>query len=336
MRHREILLAWALTLAALMVAGCRGPGAPRKEEGMALRPEAPASEFLNRIQVAERIKRNINNLATLSANIRMLSAYWREPGTRREESFRSLPLLAEMNGFLALERPPIGTRMVRFLADFPGSAAGISMLGIGEDFWITVLNPEPGAPRRIIYKGTLDRTSPRPEVYFSLRPQDIIDLLLYDELFLDPERDKSLEYMEVWPNHYILTILRAERLNMIYSRIWVDRRTLQVTHHQLFDADGSILAEARFWDYDEYPTADKRKLETLPAEMRKVAIPRRMLFLWPRENLALEVKLTGVKVNAEIKPTFFKVPETQGATEITIPARMPRLETEGWLPPGGK
>ncbi len=209
-------------------------------------------------------------------------------------------------------------KKTRFFADFPGSDKMISFLALGEDFWIVLPDPEAGERGRRILKGVLDRTWPRPNVYSSLRPQDIGDLLLYDEVFGDAEKGSGLEFMEIWPQHYIVTVLRADRPGAICSRIWVNRNTQMVTHHQLFDADGTILAEARFANYARFVAKDG---ET-------VVLPTRVILIWPREELVLDVELSKVSVNKTLKQIVFRRPsESKSGVEVeTIHPRLRRIE----------
>ena len=325
MRRIGIPLLGVLALGALVLGGCRSQ--PETRSGGTAALGAGPAEYLTRLEVMDKIRENMNNLATLSANFRVLLTHMKEtmpaPGketlkARAGKVYKAIFRVTELNGFIALERPPIGVKRVRFSADFPMSDQGFSMWALGDDFWIAVPNPDAGPRQRLIYKGALDRTVARPEAYFSLRPQDILDLMLYDELFPDPERDKGLEYMEVWPHSYIITVLRIARIGMIYSRIWVNRQTLQVSHHQIFDADGTILAEARFREYAEHPATTTKK----------VMLPTQALLVWPREELAMEVTFSTVKVNQVPRPTIFTPPSDRDATTVTIPARMPRLGEE--------
>jgi len=207
-------------------------------------------------------------------------------------------------------------KKTRFFADFPGSDRMINFLALGDEFWIVLPDPEAGPRGRRILKGMLDRTWPRPELYFSLRPQDIGDLLLYDEFFRDPEKEPGIEFMEIWPRHYILTVLRADRPGAVCSRIWVNRRTLMATHHQLFDADGTILAEARFTNYMQFAAKGGES----------VALPTRAIFIWPREQLVLDVTLATVSVNKALEQKVFRRPSERGADVQTIYPRQPRSE----------
>ena len=207
-------------------------------------------------------------------------------------------------------------KKTRFFADFPGSDRMINFLALGEEFWIVLPDPEAGAHGRRILKGALDRTWPRPDLYFSLRPQDIGDLLLYDEVFRDAEKEPGIEFMEIWPRHYILTVLRADRPGAVCSRIWVSRKTLMVTHHQLFDADGTILAEARFANYAHFAARGGEG----------VTLPTRAIFIWPREELVLDITLAQVSVNKALEPRVFRRPSERGADVQTIYPRLQRLE----------
>ena len=220
------------------------------------------------------------------------------------KSYRKDFLRTNVDGLLFLERAlrepgVVGTgkyaiRNVYFHGSVMGGK-GFQLLGVGEKFWITLPNPredEPGEPKARVITGKVKADRLRSDKLISARPQDIPDLLLFDEVdaFLSGAPD-LLCYRETWDEYYVLTFLRLDWREHVSSRIWIERKDLRVVIHQLFDSDGAILAEARFGQY-------------LPHKLRggdqTVDIPIWIWVLWPRDYTVLEMELSGVRINEEI------------------------------------
>jgi len=226
------------------------------------------------------------------------------------------------NGRFMASRSSKSPWMTRFVAEFPMLQATFSLLANGRNFWI-----RPPRPTAQLFKGTHDNTFARPEGWPTLRPQDLGVLLLCDDLFATEESERNVTYMETWPTFYVLHILRPQRKpEVIYSRIWVHRETLQIAYHQLFDADGSVVAEARLGGYKPMSVAGPKRWGRAPDETSTaeksayVEIPTEARIFWPKDKVALDIRLKHIRLNQGIEASVFDPPDESKAVVVEIPA----------------
>jgi hypothetical protein len=133
--------------------------------------------------------------------------------------------------------------------------------------------------------------------------------------------------METWPEFYVLHVLRVsdEREEPLYSRIWVDRRNMMVMAHQLFDGDGSIIAEASMKSYRAVELRPEKKwirrLKPDPNEKpqpdKQIMIPDEITIYWPKDKLAFVLRVRTVTLNGETDARLFEAPKrTQPGVDI--------------------
>lgn len=248
----------------------------------------------------------------------------------RGEPYRKRFRTSEVTARLYMYRPytpdspekPI--RRVRFTGEIIGVNRSFLLLGKDDDFLIVMPNlgvskGDPDAPRGFVYVGKAEREARRPKDFISMRPQDLSDLLLVDEVF-PALRGEYVCFMETWEDFYILNFLRQEwRPEPLYSRVWIERERLMVAIHQLFDGSGELIAEARFGSY-----------KTKSAEGIKVEaqIPTEVIFLWPRDKLVIRAKLSDLAVNGPIDEKYWKRPHTPDY-EVRDLERLKKLRRQG-------
>ena len=215
-------------------------------------------------------------------------------------------------GHILANRQPGEQRQTTMLVTFPNFRAVFEMVGLDEAFWVRKFQKT----RRFI-TGTLDPIAPRPELWTTIRPQDIGTLLFYDDLFPEEEGQKSTVYLEAWPDFYILHVLRIDRKpEPIYSRLWIHRESLRVFVHQLFDSDGALVAEARIKEYRDVPTAGERPYDRRRDDAPKVAVPATVILYWPRDRVVFNVELKNVRLNGDLDQKFFAAPDPKAGAQI--------------------
>jgi len=233
----------------------------------------------------------------------------------------SATAVAEISyGLFQATREPGEPRQTRLIATFPKRRAVLEMLAVDERFWLRKFQVS-----RLFVAGTVDITRPRPSGWTSMRPQDLGTLLLFDDLFPQEEGVPSAVYLETWPQVYILHILRVNRQpEPIYTRLWLQRSDLSVVCHQLFDADGTLVAEAQMKDHKDFPLERRRSwpLGSSALPPTSVRLPETVLIYWPRERIALQMKMKYRRINGTLDADEFAPPDpTRGAQVINIPAK---------------
>ena len=269
-------------------------------------PSAPARRDVSRKELLQIVQDNMNRLATLTAraDIQVIKQDILVPAgriadirRRAGKDYEKTYLRTEVNGGLLLSRPPHGPRKVRFSGVISGANAGFTLLGVGDEFWISMPNLErdrdnPDASRGVIYNGKTTPDEMRPRDKLSVRPQDVCDLLLQDEVYdIIQGKPETLCYCETWPDFYVLNFLRLDWPEHVFAKIWVERKNLRVAIHQIYDRSGVIVAEGRFRNY----VASKSHQGAIVVD-----VPTEIMFIWPRDHLVMEAQLSGIKVNMGI------------------------------------
>jgi hypothetical protein len=159
------------------------------------------------------------------------------------------------------------------------------------------------APRGKVLYGTFDSDTLRPRDRYSIRPQDFADLVLMAEA--RPALDgQDICYVEKWQDYYIMTFLRPDWPNHVYSKIWFERQNLTIAIHQLFDSSGELVAEARFKNYGRYAVS--------PGSKVKIDVPTQVDFLWPRDRILMRAAFVDIKLNGDIPASVFDEKRFEG------------------------
>jgi len=290
-------------------------------------PTGKPKREATRLQLLDILRENMARFYSLKArasvtvtrqDILVPATLMDEVRRRRGKPYRKRFATGELNGVLLLERDPQGNRKVRFSGQVTGAGTRFMLLGKDDNFWIIMPSVQaeegPDAPRGRVFVGKAEQEKIRPEGMFSIRPQDICDLFLYDEAF-DALEERTICFMERWDEFYVLNFLRPDwRPEHLFSKIWFDRDDLTVAIHQLFDGSGALVAEGRFGRYRRF-SAKKSKVEA--------EIPTRAELIWPRDSLVIDVKLDNIAVNEEIDPKYFepKIPKGYKVEELHITAK---------------
>jgi hypothetical protein len=324
---------------ALATPGCRTP----KTGGMRIEKEADAPNVVARSVVENKLITNALAMSTIQMEVKgslimdptssRADASEDRPSAGGKPTPSSAPREMELTGgrFIA-KRIPGEPRLTRFHCDFIRNNSVFSLLSAENLFWVRL--PVHGA---FFFVGSLDYRHPRPVrlpvgqfqgAVPTIRPQDLGTLLLCDDLF--PESGgTNASYMEVWPQFYILHIMRPGRSpEPIYSRLWIDRQSLNVIYHQLFDATGALVAEAYLSDHRFYPTIPKSKGVAGSAKERaeeakgpkEASLPGRAICYWPKDNIAMRLEFLRVHLNEKFQEGVFAQPDTSKGAVVTLPS----------------
>jgi hypothetical protein len=322
MRRRAVGCAITILVCMVGLAGCAGPGGGSGPRAASKRPTYPEK---TRGELLEVIHATFAQIANIKARARVQVAKKDQliPASvldaermKRGEQYKKTFFSVDVNGYFIIDQNADGSNHnVKFGGTVVGQPATFLLLGAGDRYWVRMPNAgrdpdDRNAPRNFVMKGALTRSGMRPKDNISLRPQDIPDLLFCSEAGdVMAGKPGLICYLETWPESYILTFIHKDRPESIYSRIWVRRKSLQVSVHQIFDPNGEIVAEARFGKYE--PTQN-------PSGDRLVELPREVVFLWPRDYLVLACKMDMVKVNSRIAPGTWKFRSRPGDKEVAL------------------
>ncbi len=334
---RAVWCAAALS-AALALTGCSWMYGSRPVEA-----PKPVRQEATRLQILRDLALTANNFRSLTAKatttmidqasvvpMSMSDKSRRDKGEPYSKRFLEVN---DVNGILWMARGGENARNVRFQGDITAvSNSEFAFVGRNNAFWLVVPNSrrgedQPEAARGTIYVGISDRREPRPADMLSARPQDLWELLIPDEAVAAIE-DRMIALMETWPEYYIVTFINPDWPSLIVSRVWIERASLTMYVHQLFDGSGEVVAEGRFRDY---------RIFVGRGDGPAVKLPQTARILWPRDRKVLDIRLENVKVNGDVAAKVFDPPRPPGYEERKVlgPAYAPPAPLPGAAPAPG-
>ena len=318
-RARRITAVVAVAAAVAALTGCSWMYGSRPVETPKVnRQEATRLQLLRDLAASAR---NFQSL-TAKATTTMIDQEQVVPLTMRDRSRRDdgepyskrFYEISDVNGILFMARGGENSRNIRFQGDVTAVRnSDFAFVGRNNAFWLVVPNvrkgeDQPDAARGTIYVGVSDRRDPRPKDVVSPRPQDFWDLLLADEAVAAID-DRMLCMMETWPEYYILTFINPDWPTLIVSRVWIERESLTMFVHQLYDGSGEVVAEGRFRDYRVYVGKGDGPAVKLPQAAR---------ILWPRDRKVLDIHFENIKLNVDIANKYFDPPRPPGYEERKV------------------
>ena len=278
---------------AALLAGCEN-GEPKEPPVVERGPVIKMSkeELTGRLQIVAKRTATLKGKCSVTAiDQNQIVPATAEDARRRKEGrpFKAIFNKRTLSGVFAMDRfDPRQPQRVRFAAEAIGFGPVLQLLAVGPRFWVKVKNDDSrlGSYRSILYQGIYDPNVPRSPKQFSMRPQDILDLMVCQELLVSAPFPKAV-YLETWPDYYILHVLRVEENwpEALYSKIWLERRNGTLAIHQLFDVTGRMVAEARFTKYINLFTRTEEGKPRVP-----VPVAHKVRFIWPMDKVIIEVE----------------------------------------------
>ena len=298
-----------VSASALGPAGCKTLSAERVETQPVERREASRDQLLAILDEQSKLLRLaattrvsiVQEGAVVPATI--MDAVRKERNKPYQKRFAE----AEVNGSFFLSRNVEGRLNVSVSGEVEGvSDTGFTLLAKDRSFWMLIPTSQEerdkaitqglAAPHGKVLYGKDDPDALRPRDRYSIRPQDFANLLLTAEA-RTALNGQDICYVEKWPDYYVMTFLRPDWPNHVYSKIWVERQSLTVAIHQLFDSSGELVAEARFKDYARFPVTQGSKA--------KMDVATKVDFLWPRDRILMRTTFADIKVNGDIPAKRF-------------------------------
>jgi len=212
-----------------------------------------------------------------------------------------------LTGAMAVEFP----NKLTMVLNKPHTPIRLDLISDGRMFWI-VNHAEKRVYRGSVHAGVT--TGGRPVRF---KPSDILNVIFCRELTRAAGFERRMVFVEAVANLYTIYVLNYDYPNKLYSKIWVDRHTLEVTGHQLYDPEtGEVKVEAMFYGYSPVGQCD---------------MPHGIRITWPEFNTIMDLQLKGVKVNQEWQnPDIFKYTPSRKAKEFE------EVEVDKLAVPGGQ
>jgi outer membrane lipoprotein-sorting protein len=215
---------------------------------------------------------------------------------------------SEITGYILAEKPS----MLRMIGQFPivkNRAFDMVSDAQGFELWIPTKN------RFII--GPNEVTKPSPNPLENLRPQIILDALLFHSLQPDeiavlearvqevPEQNSKRRVTR--PNYVLDVIQKNQSSGQWYlaRKVYFDRADLLPYRQLLFNDKGEVATDAHYSSFKDF---------------QKIPFPTYILIHRPQEEYTIGLKFTKLTLNAPFKPDQFKLPMPSGAEVIRLDA----------------
>jgi hypothetical protein len=210
----------------------------------------------------------------------------------------------EVKAFLLAERPAFA----RMIGEAPVIGKTIfDMASDAETFRVSI----PSKNKFLV--GTIDqeRTSSKP--IENLRPQHLLDALLWTEIRKE-EAVLLEEFNDENARYYVLTVLRGGYRTEILRKIWFNRADLQVSRLEEFGPMGVLLADVHYSDWQPL-TGDQ---EQTSAASGITAFPRVIQIDRPHDDYRLDLQVTKLSLNADIPADRFTLEQPAGSEFVHV------------------
>jgi len=288
-----------VTLSAF-AGGCGGHGGVTKTTTVpaAMRPvalEAAPEELLDRYNAQARSLQSLN--ATVELKPTAGSAY---SGVISEYH--------EVKAFLLASRP----YNVRMIGQVPVIGKTVfDMASDGHDFEVSI------PPRNKFLVGPVALNRPSAKPIENLRPQHLVDALLWPEVRKE-EVVLPEEFNDETGRYYVLTVLRGGYQHEILRKVWFNRVDLHVARLESYGPKGALLSDVRYANWQ--PADSAASASQQPDFPRSISIDR------PHDEYRLDMTVTKVSLNETLTPDRFALEAPQGA-EVVHLADAPKDKT---------
>lgn len=155
--------------------------------------------------------------------------------------------------------------------------------------------------------GPVSLTRPSAKPIENLRPQHLVDALLWPEVRKE-EVALPEEFNDEMARYYVLTILRGGYQMEIFRKIWFDRTDLHVVRLESYGPKGALLSDVRYGNWQPLQTPVSRLTE-YPLSIR---IDR------PRDEYRLDMTVTKITLNEPLAAERFDLQPPAGAEVVHL------------------
>lgn len=201
----------------------------------------------------------------------------------------------EVKVFLLASRP----YNIRMIGQVPVVGKTVfDMASDGRDFEVSI------PPKNKFLMGPVALSTPSAKPIENLRPQHLVDALLWPEVRKE-EVTLPEEFNDEAARFYVLTVLRGGYQSEIFRKIWFDRADLRLVRLESYGPKGALLSDVRYSDWQPLDTPGS----VLAEYPRSVRIDR------PHDEYRLDLTVTKITLNGPIDSDRFQLQAPPG-TEV--------------------
>ena len=209
----------------------------------------------------------------------------------------------EVKAFLQASRP----YNIRMIGQAPVVGKTVfDMASDGQDFQVSI----PSKNKFLIGPVSLER--PRSKPIENLRPQHLVDALLWPEVRKE-EAVLLEEFNDEDARYYVLTVLRGGYKKEILRKVWFDRADLHVSRLENFGPKGALLSDVRYSDWQGVAATNMQSGNASIGEFpRVIRIDR------PHDEYRLDMNVTKIALNEPLDADRFKLAPPPGAEIVQL------------------
>jgi len=294
MRQSSPLPATAVLFFSLILTGCLF----RSHNVQANVSNAPL-QTATQPQLVDRLNSEADAIHTMNASVEIATSVGGAKKGRVTE-------YSAINGFILAEKPAM-LRMIGLMPIVRNRAFDMVSNGQTFELWIP--------PKNRFIVGSNEVTKPSANTLENLRPQIILDALLFqpvqtDEIavvearmqtVVDEQSKKRLEQ----PN-YVLDIIRQDASSggwYLSRKIYFDRSDLLPYRQLLFNKQGTIATDAHYGNFKDFGG---------------IHFPTHIVIQRPEEEYTVGIKVLKMTLNQPLKPEQFVLEQPEGAQVVRL------------------
>jgi hypothetical protein len=204
----------------------------------------------------------------------------------------------EVKAFILASRP----YNIRMIGQVPIAGGTVfDMASDGKQFEVSI------PPRNEFLVGPVSLTRPSAKPIENLRPQHLVDALLWPEVRKE-EVTLFEEFNDEAGRYYVITVLRGGYQTEILRKIWFDRSDLRFVRLETYGPKGILLSDVRYanWQAPDNPAP------ALAEYPRAIRIDR------PHDEYRLDLTVTKILINEAMTPDRFVLQPPQGVEVVHL------------------
>jgi len=251
---------------------------------------APALLVADRSTLVEALSRQYNAIHDLNATVDMVPALGSTEKTGITE-------YKDVRGFILFRKPA----EIRIIGLYPVVRnKAFDMVSDGTEFKLYV----PGRNRFLV--GHNEITKPSPNKLENLRPQHFLEALLARPIDVGTAKVLFENFTDEDNAYYILHEIHENGGGqlLLLRTIWFNRLDLRMARQLIFDADGNILTDARYSQWQAYDN---------------VPFPKHIEINRPRDEYAAVIDVIRMDINKGVPDDRFVLEQPEGTQVQMVP-----------------
>ena len=261
-------------------------------------------------QLVQKLNSEADSIRTMNASVDIKTTVG---GARKGK----ITEYSEISGFILVQKPAL-LRMIGLLPIVRNRAFDMVSNGSGFELWIP--------PKNKFIIGPNEVTKPSPNPLENLRPQIILDALLFrpvqpDEIAVleartrvltDEESEKHLQQ----PN-YILDIIHNDPASgdrYLSRKIYFNRANLLPYRQLIFNKAGEVQTDAQYTGFKDFGG---------------VRFPTHIVIQRPQEEYTIGLRIIKLTFNQPLNPDQFVLPRPPGAQVVRLDGSQPSASNSG-------